>query len=428
MRLALLSPQQVVSQLAKEPATSPFMLKVAIIAAIDPRYRRAGVAKVFIQKVSSGQSTGDIPHWQYPMLGIINVLASICTDQSRQRDVAILREVYSAYQQIFDVIVKDFHLLTPLNKLGDNRRGVVAAALSLFREDPETKRKLYELGMLRLIVHSGTGPLPPPDYLERIFQAVNMPRFVSRFNFLFKQKHIPGDALWQDLSLAMHLTRGSWLPFGPHFTQAGVPKQVLLAILRSLKGPSEHLCILFSLGEVFTQELILNSPYPMGTLADMINNTRLIEVAAEGFKMANQAPPHTQRIDDAGTFYQFFQNIGHALGCADTTGCKLHCTPAFRDAMRANVERIGITTSISLQEELGADGKYLELWTGLTRLLGITDKSIRERSAEQDEEGVSEMWFGILLQSSVPEELTEPSYYSDWKNHKHECKALLEDA
>ncbi|KAJ3501891.1 hypothetical protein NLJ89_g9135 [Agrocybe chaxingu] len=419
------------------------MLKVAVITAIDPRYRRAGVAKVLIQKALSGRSTGDIPYWQYPMLGIINVLASIRTDQSRQRDVAILREVYSAFQQIFDVIVKDFHLLTPLNKLGDNRRGVVAAALSLFREDPETKRKLYEREMLRLIVHCWVdmsphsplrkyptallvcltsteelyGPLPPPDYLERIFQVVDIPRFVSRFNFLFKQKHIPGDVLWQDLSLAMHLTRGSWLPFGPHFTQAGVPKQVLLAILRSLKGPSEHLCILFSLGEVFTQELILNSPYPMGTLVDMINNTRLIEVAAEGFKKANRAPSHTQRIDDAGTFYQFFQNIGHALGCADTTSCKLHCTPAFRDGMRANVERIGITTFISLQEELGADGKYLELWTGLTRLLGITDESIRERYQMDRKCCNLECPFR-----------NAGCQKNDWRNHKQECKALLEDA
>ncbi|KAJ3508354.1 hypothetical protein NLJ89_g5797 [Agrocybe chaxingu] len=403
-RLSRLQPRQAVAAVAKDPPDSIFVMKVATATLSDPRYRRAGAGKVFAEHLVTGRSTGERPHWEYPVMGIINVLASILQNNTETQDADIRQGLYSYHTRIVEALLKDFHYLTPTGEYGDNRRCMVAKMLLLFMQDPDMKRTMYDDKTIRLLAHcwlktSPDGPLrksatdamleltykkdengnaPPSDYLERLFKGVEIPNLVSRVNFIIKSKNLLGENLTREIGVLRNLTE-SWLPFGPKLVEASVHKQVTAAVRRMLKNDLySDVNEVLSETEMFIQNLMLESPNTMDAVVDLLNNTFLIEMAAEAFKMANKSPP-SATLNRAGSFYKFFGNLEHALICKKRETCKFYVTPEYLNAARSSIERIAIPTLISLQEEVGAEGKYLKLWTNLCRLLGISDASIRER-------------------------------------------------
>ncbi|CAA7271212.1 unnamed protein product [Cyclocybe aegerita] len=262
-RLANMQPRQAVVAASRDTPDSIFFGLVAAATLCDPRYRRAGAGKVFVDHLVSGlgRSTGVRPHWEYLVMGIINVLAPILPSDAERQDVAICQSIYPFHSRIVDTLLADFDYLTQKDDVGDSRRFLVAKMLLLFMDDPETKRHMCKEKTLRLLVHcwletspactmrktaAGTvlellvrkdscGNSPPPDYLDRLFKAVQVPNFVSRINFSLKHKNLPAETLHKEISILRNLTE-SWLPFSPKLLKGSVSKQVVAAVRRILKN------------------------------------------------------------------------------------------------------------------------------------------------------------------------------------------------
>ncbi|CAA7268269.1 unnamed protein product [Cyclocybe aegerita] len=339
-RLARLDPRAAVRELAKESPTSPFTLKVAMAALVDAQYRRAGAGTAFMGQLSH-RSTGDRPHWDYPLRGIISIFTAIYRDSDAPRqgeDADVLKDTVSKYPVFVEAITRDFHFLTPADKMGDYRRCTVGGALLFFIDDPATKLKMYEEQSLRLIVHCWletspdyplrhyatnvlvevivkkalNGSQPPPDYLERVFKLVKIPHLMSRLNFLFKSRKLADEMVWHEVQVVVYLT-WEWQPFSPHVVEANVPKNVLAAIRRTLKNnarPFDEVENLFGQVEILAQNLFDQSPNTMHVLTGLVKNTYLVEVAAEGLKRANRSTePVGNLLDRPGYFYRFFSHI-----------------------------------------------------------------------------------------------------------------------
>lgn len=117
----------------------------------------------------------------------------------------------------------------------------------------------------------------------------------------------------------------------------------------------------------------------MTVFTDLLVNTDIVEVAATALKIANKSWPASKPPNSAGSFYAFFGNVQHSMTCEKGAACTFHATPQFLQAARTSLERFGIPTLIALQEDVGAGGKYLDLWTSLAKLLGITKEAVRQR-------------------------------------------------
>ena len=106
-----MTPKGAVVAAARELPSSPFVNLVAAEVLVNPFYRRAGAAKMFLQHLFNGQRRADFPYWYYPLKGVVNIWEGICKDKSERQDSSILELLRSAYWKILDVIWTDEHFL-----------------------------------------------------------------------------------------------------------------------------------------------------------------------------------------------------------------------------------------------------------------------------------------------------------------------------
>jgi len=114
----------------------------------------------------------------------------------------------------------------------------------------------------------------------------------------------------------------------------------------------------------------------MAMFTKLVDSTCMVEIGAIAFKLGNKSSSY-----DAEEWREIFERIVHSMGCENMTGCEYHANPEFLEAVKTSFERLTIPTMIALQEEIpvGGDKKFVYQWHMLAKMLGITDKSIRER-------------------------------------------------
>ena len=136
-----MTPKAAVAAAAKELPISPFVCLVAAEARIDPCYRRAGAARMFLQHLLNGRRREDFPHWYYPLMGIVNIWDGICEDESEEQDFAILERLRSAYWKILEIIWDDRHfLLESSDPMADDWKAIVSFFFKFYLNDLRSKK------------------------------------------------------------------------------------------------------------------------------------------------------------------------------------------------------------------------------------------------------------------------------------------------
>jgi len=133
-----LQPRQAV-EAASIPRAPPFAInKLAALALADRRYRRAGAADAFIQRIEASVHSGDF-HWVIPTVGLINILSAIYREETLDEDNAILRTIHSSYEKVRDFIWADVDRLLGISSFLDGVRMIIAKYLSMLLIDPVMK-------------------------------------------------------------------------------------------------------------------------------------------------------------------------------------------------------------------------------------------------------------------------------------------------
>lgn len=154
-RLAMLQPRQAVAIAAKEPPDSMLLFQIAVATLSDSRYRQYGATKVFIQHILQQQKIeSPRTHWEYSLVGLINIYVSIFQSHSEIQNASILEEIYSSWPKIVDTMSKDYHLLTPPGKVGDARRTLVSKFLLLSVKDARIKRYFVPMQITLVVRYS----------------------------------------------------------------------------------------------------------------------------------------------------------------------------------------------------------------------------------------------------------------------------------
>ncbi|KDR68688.1 hypothetical protein GALMADRAFT_1023151 [Galerina marginata CBS 339.88] len=169
----------------------------------------------------------------------------------------------------------------------------------------------------------------------------------------------------------------------------------------------------------------------MALFTELVANTCMVEIGAAALKLAKKNSP-----DGVEVWYEIFERITHSMTCENSGGCEYHATPPFLQAVRTSLERLVIPTLIVLREEArdGGEQKYLVQWVRLLRLLGITDKTIRERHrldrkccnivCPARNSGVPSTKKNTCTECHSVFYCDRTCQKSDWENHKNECERL----
>lgn len=138
-RLSVLRPQAAVTEAARERPTSHFLYMLSLEVRNDPRYRRAGAAQMFIDHMlnASPGTVDSARHWEFPAIGIINIMAGIQNDQSQEQDAAIMRCIYSFCDQLIVVLHKEIPSMIQGDEESERRRYIASQIVSCFLQDKE---------------------------------------------------------------------------------------------------------------------------------------------------------------------------------------------------------------------------------------------------------------------------------------------------
>ncbi|CAA7268266.1 unnamed protein product [Cyclocybe aegerita] len=469
-RIASLKPHEAVAALAEEGPTTPFVNRVAKATEVDPAYRRAGVAKIFVQKILEGQSTRDRPHWDWPIYGIGTVIHGI-REKKEPQDDEILQYLFASYPAIIDVISRSFMRFIPWNLYGLSRRCLVAWMICAYvaAKDPEMKWKMYDEKTLTLVKfcwadtspdfllrvypakllmymteESTDGKPNPPDRLEKFAKVLgSMPAFTSSLAFILKGKKLTELMLWHEIAVVRSLI-SEWHPFAKPFLEGDIPKLVMAAIRRFMKThPDEEFGGLLEEGELLAVQFILACP-PSDTMKNFIyllNDTCLIEVAVEGLKLASiQSPPGSLLPKGSGTFCLIFSTISHALsvtGSRCECGCNFRSSPEFTEAARAAIERVGLQKLLSLSLVINNWQYFMESLGALSNVLGVSGTSVRERHRLDRKccnVACPARTSGKRSEKKSACQKCQSVYYcdrecqkKDWSKHKSECATFAQE-
>ncbi|KAF9484699.1 hypothetical protein BDN70DRAFT_84388 [Pholiota conissans] len=172
IKLAKLHPRQAVAEARQESAASPFVLKIATATLRDARYRRSDAATMFIRHILEGEPTdGEAPHWDYAVLGLFNVFASIDADKSGYRDAGIKREILNAYPKIMEVVSRDIDLLSGPEPNIERRRAIVCGLIAWCTTETVMQKTMYDEYSLKIVIHCWLHS-PPPDQNRRSIAMV----------------------------------------------------------------------------------------------------------------------------------------------------------------------------------------------------------------------------------------------------------------
>ncbi|KDR80428.1 hypothetical protein GALMADRAFT_242864 [Galerina marginata CBS 339.88] len=445
---------------AREVPEPHFLSHIAMGTLVDPRFRRSGAATMFLGHILQDHSTKGTRIWENASVGIINVLSGIYQSESEVRDAAILQEIHSSYRGILDVFWKNFSTLTQVGVTADSRRAIVAKLFHHFLCDPGMKQTMYDERTAKIVLQCwlGTAPdspvrknvaitvdlmftpydhlenSPPIGYLRLASNSYKITTFISQVNYALKHKKMVGETLLREVSTLRKFIALDE-PFFPHIVEGGVHRQYAAAARRHLKNGDSDIITQELLEEsgLFMQLLLDQASNTMALFTELLANTCLAEIGAVALKLANRSYSNA-----AVPWYIIFENIKHSMTCNDFDECKYHATPSFLEAARTSLERLAIPTVIALQEEVvvGGERKYLDQWTQVIRLLGITDKSIRERY-RVDRKCCNLGCPARNSGSPSPKKSTcmecRSVFYcdyacqkSDWINHKAECEMLAQ--
>ncbi|KAJ3515076.1 hypothetical protein NLJ89_g1990 [Agrocybe chaxingu] len=390
-RIASLKPHEAVAALAEEGPTTPFVNRVAKVAEVDPAYRRAGVAKIFVQKTLEGQSTGDRPHWDWPIYGIGAVLYGIRETKVPQDD-EILQYLFASYPAIIDIIFRDLPRFTPWNHCGLSRKCLVAWMIGAYvaSKDPEMKRKMYDEKTLALVIWCWIDT--SPDFPQRLYPAKLLmhmtegstdgkPNPPDRLENFAKGKKFTELSLWYEIAVLRSLI-SEWHPFARALLEGDIPKLAIAAIRRFMKTrPEEDFSPLLEECELLALQFISFCPTSetMKNFIYLLNDTCLIEIAVEGLKLASrQSAPLT----GSGIFCQFLNTISHTLsvtGCGCECGCNFRSSHEFTEAARTAIERAGLLQPPLLLRMIENAPHFMGSLCVLSNALGISLDSVRER-------------------------------------------------
>lgn len=100
-----------------------------------PEIWRAGAASLYLRYIRDGYQTdaedhpdpsmSSDPTWMRPLMGLLNILAGISQQKSRQQDSAVIEEICNAYSMICATVWRDLSSLLPPGPQADFRRRTV---------------------------------------------------------------------------------------------------------------------------------------------------------------------------------------------------------------------------------------------------------------------------------------------------------------
>jgi len=142
-RLGALEPEQAVKEAYYEDPTSDFINQLGMSVIKDVKYRRSGLATMFIHHIVNGRSNPERMgrHWEWPAHGLTTTLMAVSDEQPQPEDAKILAEILSSYMSVIDVIFKDISFLRQEGEIGDIRRRSVSGMLRRFMKHEKHKRQ-----------------------------------------------------------------------------------------------------------------------------------------------------------------------------------------------------------------------------------------------------------------------------------------------
>jgi len=257
-RLNRMSPRQAVAEASRAEPNSRFVYQLALDSRSDPRYQRAGIAKVFMDQILKEHTTTSDGRrtWEIPIMGLLSVAGAISNANSpTARDAEVLREIASS-TSIIDILDKELPYLIESEAMAVSRRYFACQALLVFLDQRLEPRciiiflnyqaiELISLsiitflsliftekaarialscwlhsspeswfwGLVTTAVYSVLGgeiPGSPPieDYLKVAFNTIDIDVFASKVNSALKNEKMVGESLMLQLRMLKVLAVG----------------------------------------------------------------------------------------------------------------------------------------------------------------------------------------------------------------------------
>ncbi|KAF9477011.1 hypothetical protein BDN70DRAFT_934553 [Pholiota conissans] len=318
------------------------------------------------------EATEQLAHWDYYLVRLLNVFASIFEAKSWDRGDAILREMYcAAYPMIMKVIAKDFSYLTGKGTVCENGRVVVAKMIGSFAIDPNMKRygnfmlflciqivlmspnfptssSMYGKNTLKVLlqcwlfipfshpsrdaalypvfamfdlqtnVRKAEDVVAPADYLQITFKEFRISMFVSQVKENLKKSKSLGMSLDKELCVIALFVQAKE-PVFRALTESEMHKNVALAMRRQLKqSNAEDTNEVLYTGGSFLQRMLIetDSEKKMQLFTELLSKTCLIDLAAAAIMLSNSTG--SEKLGEP--FYEILEMILHSVKCKNDGG------------------------------------------------------------------------------------------------------------
>jgi len=218
-------------------------------------------------------------------------------------------------------------------------------------------------------------PSVPFDCIDKAVRAVTVDSMTLRIKQCLLDTELADEAIGEEL-LAFESFVIAPHPWAQAFLRARPYDHVAQAILHHLKtGVNEFTPTILHMGCSLLFNFQSMSKETMVTMVDMVQNTPLLEVAAQGLIVANQ--------NQSNDWIKFFYRMTHAIECVNPE-CEFRATPAYLSACRTRLEPLYVPTRIALATmgsgtRADASTPALHHWEQFAAALGVSETMLLKK-------------------------------------------------